>query len=644
MAKSRLNPMAWAASISLVAFYVGDRWGMRADAHRDVLDGLSRAFSADLLWDILVDPLKISFDGAPLLCGFAFFVAVWYAYLYMSGTSREVRDGDEYGSARLGDTSDTSGYADRRDRSNNIILSKNVRMAIVPDKRVRKTLPSANVIVYGSSGTGKTTGYVMPNILQMADRDMVVVDPKGQTLASLGHALVEAGYAVSVLDTVDMASSDRYNPLAGIRDYEDAIDFAKTLVRVVNENRTGSEPIWEQGAVLFLRAIVTLMLDWFDREDMDFDHLVGLISLARVPEGDEGGKSPLDLIFDQIRTGECWVADDEPADADPFAPKLADDRRRGGLVRVPSLMERRDGMRPAQQVRPGGRHGTDDDEALQVWREFKSSPQRTLRSFLITVFASMGHLTTPGVRRLMSNVGETDELRLDLLGMREDECGEPLPPRVVFVVSSDTSRSLRPIVSLAMWQAVRLPVRAAMRLPARRLPRHVSIVLDEFANVGELEGFVQAVSVVRSRNMNVEIILQSDSQLEDVYGERSARTIRANCATKVLLGGVRDMGTARMFSEELGKMTVYKRESSSQRSASGPSSSESMTSLSRDVQLMMPSYDFCMPGKECSNDTETPCDSFRKIRFPVNEFFPPAESDAQENQSDGFDPPCCCGR
>ena len=69
----------------------------------------------------------------------------------------------------------------------------------------------------------------------------------------------------------------------------------------------------------------------------------------------------------------------------------------------------------------------------------------------------------------------------------------------------------------------------------------------------------------------------------------------------------------------------------------------SIVQLERSVQMLIPAYDFCMPGKECSNDTETPCDSFRKIRFPVNEFFPPAESEAQEEAA-AFDPPCCCGR
>ncbi len=69
----------------------------------------------------------------------------------------------------------------------------------------------------------------------------------------------------------------------------------------------------------------------------------------------------------------------------------------------------------------------------------------------------------------------------------------------------------------------------------------------------------------------------------------------------------------------------------------------SIIQLERDVQMLIPAYDFCMPTKECSCDTEDPCDSFRKIRFPVSEFFPPDTPDC-DNQGDGFNPPCCCGR
>ncbi len=72
----------------------------------------------------------------------------------------------------------------------------------------------------------------------------------------------------------------------------------------------------------------------------------------------------------------------------------------------------------------------------------------------------------------------------------------------------------------------------------------------------------------------------------------------------------------------------------------------SIVQLERDVQMLIPAYDFCMPSKECSCDTEDPCDSFRKIRFPVSEFFPPDAPDNNCGCDDppAFDPPCCCGR
>ncbi len=50
----------------------------------------------------------------------------------------------------------------------------------------------------------------------------------------------------------------------------------------------------------------------------------------------------------------------------------------------------------------------------------------------------------------------------------------------------------------------------------------------------------------------------------------------------------------------------------------------SIVRLERDSQILIPAYDFCMPEKECvSSSSDSPCDLFRKVKFPVNEFFPP---------------------
>ena len=48
----------------------------------------------------------------------------------------------------------------------------------------------------------------------------------------------------------------------------------------------------------------------------------------------------------------------------------------------------------------------------------------------------------------------------------------------------------------------------------------------------------------------------------------------------------------------------------------------SVVNLLRKVQLLLPVYDYCLPQKECCCSTEDPCEVFRGIRFPVEEFFP----------------------
>ncbi len=44
--------------------------------------------------------------------------------------------------------------------------------------------------------------------------------------------------------------------------------------------------------------------------------------------------------------------------------------------------------------------------------------------------------------------------------------------------------------------------------------------------------------------------------------------------------------------------------------------------LQRPVPIMIPAYDYCLPEKECSTNTDSPCELFDKIQFPTAEFFP----------------------
>lgn len=61
--------------------------------------------------------------------------------------------------------------------------------------------------------------------------------------------------------------------------------------------------------------------------------------------------------------------------------------------------------------------------------------------------------------------------------------------------------------------------------------------------------------------------------------------------------------------------------------------------LIRNVQMLIPVYDFCIPEKQCSCDEPEPecaCDIFKKIKFPTDEFFPP-------RAGDNCDCGCGCG-
>ena len=60
--------------------------------------------------------------------------------------------------------------------------------------------------------------------------------------------------------------------------------------------------------------------------------------------------------------------------------------------------------------------------------------------------------------------------------------------------------------------------------------------------------------------------------------------------------------------------------------------------LSRPVPIMVPVYDYCVPGKECSTNSDSPCEMFEKIAFPTVEFFPRGLEEPhckEENDTEG---------
>lgn len=115
---------------------------------------------------------------------------------------------------------------------------------------------------------------------------------------------------------------------------------------------------------------------------------------------------------------------------------------------------------------------------------------------------------------------------------------------------ADISR-LRPLTSL--FFSLMLERLARGGEDGEGLP--VTMLLDEFANIGTIPGFETTITLARGRGVSLWLGVQSLSQLEARYGKPNAATILANCGTKIALSGL-DVDSAEYFSRALGDTTA----------------------------------------------------------------------------------------
>lgn len=115
----------------------------------------------------------------------------------------------------------------------------------------------------------------------------------------------------------------------------------------------------------------------------------------------------------------------------------------------------------------------------------------------------------------------------------------------VFLTISDTDRSMDRLVGLFYTQALQeLCNSADMDYCDYRLPIPVRFIMDDFATNAYIPDFDNIISVIRSREIYVSLMLQSISQLEGIYGKAKATTIINNCDNCLYFGG-QDVETAR---------------------------------------------------------------------------------------------------
>ncbi len=181
--------------------------------------------------------------------------------------------------------------------------------------------------------------------------------------------------------------------------------------------------------------------------------------------------------------------------------------------------------------------------AARKWRavEAVKDADRTYACIVAFVAAKLQPFSFNDTMQMFSKPNRID---IEQIGQRKT---------AVFLTISDTDRSLDGLVSLFYTQVLQVLCNYAdTRCENSALPVPVRLYLDDFATNCRIPDFDKAISVIRSRNIAVSVVLQSITQLETLYSHAAAMTIVNGCDHLVYLGG-QDVETARFVSVKANK-------------------------------------------------------------------------------------------
>ncbi len=345
-----------------------------------------------------------------------------------------------------------------------------------------------NDLLVGPTGSGKTRGYVIPNLLHAQD-SLIIADTKGNLCRRYGWYLEQQGYKVMHLDFTDTANTPwGYNPLDYIRQNQDQESIrngdgyseqdVKKVAQAICPQQNADDPYWDYAAQMYLEAILLFVLNQLPEEQHDLYEAYTFLTKM--------GSRELDHMIEMERIT----------------------RPHSSFSRKMDMIQQNTGA-----------------------EKMNASIKGILAQHLDVV-------ANAGVRRMFRMARQVNLNHF----LRQKTA--------LFLSVSDSDRSQDALVNLFYTQALQYLMGAADHTEDSRLPIPVRFILDDFSTNTRIPDFDKIISVIRSREIYVSLVIQSLSQLEGLYGHPKAQTILNNCDSTLYLGGT-DIETARYFAEKL---------------------------------------------------------------------------------------------
>ena len=421
--------------------------------------------------------------------------------------AKKLRKGIEYGSARWGTAEDIKPYMSE-DPWMNIPLTATEALTMESRPKQPKYARNKNIVVIGGSGSGKTRFFVKPSVMQM-NCSMVITDPKGTLIEECGKMLAKGP-----------PKKDKNGNI--MKDKSGKVVHEPYVIKVLNTINFSKSLHYNPFAYIrsekdILKLVTTIIVNtkgegekasedfWVKAEKLLYTALIAFIWY----EGDEEEKN-LNTLLDLLNESET---------------REEDETYQNPVDMMFQELEERDPQH----------------FAVRQYKKYKMAAGKTAKSILISCGARLAPFDIAELREIMSY----DEMELDKIGDRKT---------ALFLIMSDTDTTFNFVIAMLQSQLFNLLCDKADDEYGGRLPVHVRVIADEFANIGQIPQFDKLIATIRSREISASIILQSQSQLKAMYKD-SADTILGNCDTTLFLGG-KEKTTLKEMSELLGKETI----------------------------------------------------------------------------------------
>ena len=526
--------------MGLFATNFGEGWrrAQGADASAKMLSFFSTLPVALASWWPSLHPLDLLVG---LCCGAGLRLAVYLK----SKNAKKYRHGMEYGSARWGTHEDIAPYIDPVFQ-NNVILTKTESLTMNSRPKDPKTARNKNVLVIGGSGSGKTRFWLKPNLMQMHS-SYVVTDPKGTILVECGKML-QRGTSKLGKDGKPM------------KDKHGKVIYEPYRIKVLNTINFKKSMHYNPFAYIhsekdILKLVTTLIANtkgegkagddfWVKAETLLYCALIGYIHYEAPVE-----EQNFSTLIEFINAME--VREDDEEFKNP----------------VDLMFDALEAEKP-------------NHFAVRQYKKYKLAAGKTAKSILISCGARLAVFDIAELREVTSY----DELELDTLGDRKT---------ALFLIMSDTDTTFNFILTMVQSQLINLLCDRADDKYGGRLPVHVRMILDEFANIGQIPNFDKLIATIRSREISASIILQSQSQLKAIYKD-AAEIISDNCDCTLFLSGRGK--NAKEIADVLGKETI---DSYNQSENRGAQTSHGLNYQKLGKELMSQDEIATMDGGKC---------------------------------------------